>query len=218
MGTLVTSSKPFKVGTTGWTADDLDDPQIARQWDRGRYEIVDGVLTQMSAAYFDGTVALDQLQKVIQRRLDQLGDESVFAHEVDFIVQRRRVAKADMMMLTVQDMKSQLRAVRDRARPPGIRFGRWLVPPTLVVESLSPGHEAHDRETKYAWYAQAGVRNYWLLNAMQRELECLVLQKGQFAPDVHGRGNDQVRPSLLPQLVIPLADVWKPLDMDLDGI
>lgn len=35
-----TGSRPFEVGTTGWTADDLLDPQIERQWEDGRYEII----------------------------------------------------------------------------------------------------------------------------------------------------------------------------------
>lgn len=42
------ADKPFEPGTTGWTAADLDDPRIEREWFRGRYEIVEGVLTLLS--------------------------------------------------------------------------------------------------------------------------------------------------------------------------
>ncbi|HZL38562.1 MAG TPA: hypothetical protein VFC78_24855 [Tepidisphaeraceae bacterium] len=52
-----TTSRPFIPGTTGWTADDLDDPQIERQWEDGAYEIIEGVLTLMPAAYFAGSNA-----------------------------------------------------------------------------------------------------------------------------------------------------------------
>ena len=45
-----TSSREFKAGTTGWTLDDLRDPEIRRLWDAGHFEIIDGVLTPMPAA------------------------------------------------------------------------------------------------------------------------------------------------------------------------
>ena len=51
---LTVESRPFLPGTTGWTASDLDDPQIERLWFSGRYEIVEGVLTSMPPAYLAG--------------------------------------------------------------------------------------------------------------------------------------------------------------------
>ena len=55
--TLSVGAKPakkrFVAGTLGWTADDLDDPRIERLWDQGRYEIVEGVLTQMPPPQLD---------------------------------------------------------------------------------------------------------------------------------------------------------------------
>ena len=61
MNAPATSSKPFKVGTTGWTVTDLLDPQVGVLYDEGRYEIVEGVLTLMPAAFFFGNVRLDRL-------------------------------------------------------------------------------------------------------------------------------------------------------------
>lgn len=52
------SSKPFRPGTTGWSASDLDDPRIEGKWLRGSYEIVEGVLTRMPPAYFIGGESL----------------------------------------------------------------------------------------------------------------------------------------------------------------
>jgi hypothetical protein len=55
----VVKSKPFCPGTTGWTASDLDDPRIEAKWEWGRYEIINGVLTRMPAAYFGGQMLAD---------------------------------------------------------------------------------------------------------------------------------------------------------------
>lgn len=54
----VTSVKRFKPGTTGWSASDLRDPDVESQWVRGRYEIVERMLTEMLAAYFSGAKRL----------------------------------------------------------------------------------------------------------------------------------------------------------------
>lgn len=87
-------------------------------------------------------------------------------------------------------------------------FGRILVPPTLVIESISLGHEAHDRETKRVWYAEARIPNYWLLDAQQRTLEWLVLAGDDYRLDSAGRDSNEVGPAMFPGLTIPLSKLW----------
>jgi Uma2 family endonuclease len=89
-----------------------------------------------------------------------------------------------------------------------LRYGRLLVPPTLVIESISMGHADHDRETKRRWYAEFGVPNYWLLDAYEQTLECLKLDRTDYAVDCAGRGESELRPSSFPGLLIPLRTVW----------
>lgn len=199
----------LKVGTTGWSADDLDDPRIERLWEAGNYEIVEGVLTAMPPAYFDSSLPLTRLQKVLLAHGEANGVKGDFAFEVDFIVNRRRIAKPDMIFVTPDDMRRQVEArARKVTRGPKVRFGRWLVPPTLVVESLSLGHEDHDQDTKRQWYACAKVMNYWLINAYRRSLECLVLKGTKYRVDATGHGNDKIRPSLYPGMEISLSKLW----------
>ena len=50
--------REFKPGTTGWSIDDLDDPEIERLWTGGRFEMVEGVLAEMAAPYFNCGLAL----------------------------------------------------------------------------------------------------------------------------------------------------------------
>jgi len=45
MTRLAAEPRSVVPGTTRWTADDLDDPRIEREWFRGHYEIIEGVLT-----------------------------------------------------------------------------------------------------------------------------------------------------------------------------
>ena len=205
-----TTSRPFEPGTTGWTAQDLDDPRIEGQWLQGRYEIIEGVLTTMPAAYYTGGEAVENLIFLIKTYLKPRGIRGGFAGECDIIIDEHRVVKADAVFLTPEQKVRQRQAAQAAGRR-DVRRTRILVPPTLVIESVSPGHEAHDERTKWRWYAEFGVPNYWLLNAFNQTLRCLVLDKGAgtFREDVAGRDNDEVRPSMFPGLVIPLAEVWE---------
>jgi Uma2 family endonuclease len=46
------------------------------------------------------------------------------------------------------------------------------------------------------------------LDAQQRSLECLVLEGADYRVDQSGRNADEIKPSLFPGLVIPLAQLW----------
>ena len=208
-----TTSKPFKPGTTGWGASDLDEPGVEAMWFRGRYEIIEGVLTEMPAAYFPSSNSLYELQLRISLHQRAAGIAGRFANEVDVLIDEPRVVRADAVWMTPQDQASQMTAVASAppgatGRPRDPKRTRILVPPTLVIESLSPGHESHDRRTKRKWYAEFGVPNYWLFDPFARSLECLVLDGGSYRVDQSGREDDEVRPSMFPGLVVPLATLW----------
>jgi Uma2 family endonuclease len=205
---LLTLTKPFAPGTTGWTADDLLQPEIERQWDTHPYEIIEGVLTIMPAAYLSGGKALFNLLYLLRSHEHAQGKFVTIATEIDVVLSPRRVVRPDGVLLTPEDEARQVVASRHARKP---RHGnvRILVPPTLIVESISIEHEAHDRETKRGWYAEAGVPNYWLLDAYQKTLECLVLKDGVYNVDASGRDDDHLSPSAFPGLAIALADVWR---------
>jgi len=121
------------------------------------------------------------------------------------------VPRVDAVYLSPSDRETQKRmnALHGRGTRKRLKYGRILVPPTLVIESLSRGHEDHDRVTKRAWYAEMKVPNYWLLNYFDKSLECLVLEGQDYRVDATGRGEDEVSPGFLPSLKIPLAKVWE---------
>jgi Uma2 family endonuclease len=207
MGNTVTPPKPFEPGTTGWTADDLDDPAVEAEWERGRFEIIEGVLTTMPAAYFEGGEATTNLLVLVSSHLRSKGVRGGFASEVDIIIDTSRVVRADAVYLAPEDKRRQRSAAADAGRE-DLRRTRILVPPTLVIESISPGHERHDEHTKRRWYAEFGVSHYWPMNPFERTLQCLSLRGLTYAEDASGRDNDVVRPAAFPGLVISLQDVW----------
>jgi Uma2 family endonuclease len=211
MTRAVSEPRPFVPGTTGWTASDLEDPKIEREWFRGRYEIIEGVLTTMPAAYFAGHGALGNLIFFVQTYLKAKGLPRTFGQDIDLVVNDERVVRSDAVYLSKLDRSRQRRAAWAAGKKDLSRV-RILIPPTLIIESISPGHEQHDERLKREWYERFGVPNYWLLNAFDHSLRCLVLRRGIYRADVSGRRSQRVRPSLFPGLVIPLAEVWEQFD------
>lgn len=199
----------FVPGTTGWTEEDLNDPAIEPIWDRGGYEIVEGVLTRMPAAYLQGSMPLRRLIRQVERHLEQHNLPGEFALEVDMVVNRIRVPRVDAVFLTPGQLQQQaaIEATRKR-RNKEVKFGRLRVPPELVIESLSLDHEDHDEVTKREWYRDFGIPHYWLLDPFRHTLECLKLERGEYKTDARGRDSDPVTPSLFPRLTIQLAPVW----------
>lgn len=53
--------------------------------------------------------------------------------------------------------------------------------PDLIVEILSSSSWLDDRRTKYRIYAQAGVREYWLVDPDECQIEIFVLRGGDYA-------------------------------------
>ncbi len=207
MTTLETTSRHFKVGTTGWTIDDLSDPAVDRCWNGGRYELVEGVLTETPPAYYDGNLALARLRRIVERYLDAQGIAAIFTGENDVVLKRNRVVRPDLVLMTPDDERRQVEENARHGRT-NLKYGRILVPPTLVVESVSMGHEDHDRATKLGWYAEARFPKYWILNGYRRSLECFVLDVDRYRIDASGTGSDQLQLTAFPGLLLPLAELW----------
>jgi Uma2 family endonuclease len=203
-----TSSRPFKPGTLGWTARDLDDPTIEREWFKGNYEIVEGVLTTMPPAYFAGGNAVANLIFVLKSYAKAQNLRWRFAAEADIVVDQLRVPRADAAMLTEEDFDKQDEAAKAAGRE-DLERTRILVPPTLIIESLSPGHELHDRRTKKMWYAEFGVAHYWIVDAYAKTMECFRLAGTSYVLDASGKDGELIKPAAFSELTIPLREIWE---------
>jgi Uma2 family endonuclease len=198
----------FQVGTIGWSAKDLEDPELGYLWDQGRYEIIEGVLIVMPPAYFRGGMVTDNLKFLLRSHFAAQGMQATFSGEVHLVVAPSRVFRVDGVVLIGDDI-AKFDALRFDPPKTDWRDHPIAVPPTLVIESVSQGHEEHDTVTKRKWYARFGIRHYWIVDGVAGTLECLKLNGDHYVRDAAGKQYDVVEPSSFPGLKIPLREIWE---------
>lgn len=87
--------------------------------------------------------------------------------------------------------------------------------PDWIIEILSKGKSKREMQTKYAFYQEAGVKEYWIVFPEHKAIEQFVLNendtyqlKGIYAED------GIITPFLFPELEIDLLDVFESCDDD----
>jgi Uma2 family endonuclease len=165
-----------------------------RSWDDGqRWEIIGGDAYAMSPA--PGTrhqLVVGRLYQQMARRLRGKPCE-VFLSPVDV-----RLSAGDVV-------QPDLAVVCDKAR---IRPTHIEGPPTLVVEVISPATALLDRTLKMRLYAQAGVREVWLVTPYPWLVEVFVLDGKNFRLAGSYRKEDVPRSPGFPDLRIDLERVF----------
>jgi Uma2 family endonuclease len=79
--------------------------------------------------------------------------------------------------------------------------------PDLIIEVLSPGNPALDRRTKFRVYAQAGVREYWMIDPDAGTVEINVLRGQAYAPLGSFGAGDQTRSEVLTDFSVSVSDI-----------
>ena len=80
--------------------------------------------------------------------------------------------------------------------------------PDIVVEILS-SDRSHDLVRKRQIYAEAGVREYWILDPRHDTVTLLELRGGVYVARATLAAGDALTTPLLPGLAVPLADIFQ---------
>jgi len=81
--------------------------------------------------------------------------------------------------------------------------------PDLVIEILSPGNKAYDRETKHRVYEEAGVAEVWYVDPEKRSVEIMNLGSDRrYEVTATLSGNAAIVSKALPGLSLTLDEVF----------
>jgi Uma2 family endonuclease len=175
-----------------WTCADWE----ALPDDGNRYEIIDGVLYMTTAPGSFHQWIIQGLQEFIGIPVRRQGLGYAFAAPIGLLMPHCDPVQPDFVVV----LKAHAAIIHDR-RIRGV--------PDIIVEVVSPGNAAYDRNVKLAAYARAGVPEYAIIAPDTRTLSHYrLVTPGRYNdPVVYGEPA-QMTFAGLPTLPIPVAELF----------
>ncbi len=167
--------------------------------DGKRREIVGGELIVNPAPTPDHQRALRSFFRELDAYIVREACGEAFFAPIDVLLNRFNIVQPDLAFVS-RDQANAL--ITDR----GIEGA-----PTLIAEVVSPGSSGIDRVRKMALYAEAGVREYWIVDPRRRLLEAFELVGDGFEailPGTHGAIASRVLPGLAIDPAVVFADLF----------
>ena len=189
------ATKPIATGTRLTIAEFLDLPDTEL---REKMELDDGELYIMPRPRSVHQFLAVYLFLHIANYIDSFADPpaSVFVDQITILSREpRRVLAPDL-------------AVTLAGNPYQIVGGYFEGVPDIVVEVLSSDRR-RDLVRKRQLYAEAGVREYWIVDPRNDTITLLELRDEEYAERAVLTASDTLTTPLLPGLSIPLADVFR---------
>lgn len=81
--------------------------------------------------------------------------------------------------------------------------------PDLIIEILPPATSQKDIRDKFDLYEEAGVREYWLVEPLDRFVDVFVLQDGKYVLVRKYIARDQIPVQIFPDFSIALNEVFE---------
>ena len=135
--------------------------------DGQRYEIVDGVLYMSPAPSEPHQEAAGRIYYHLMTYIGFPGLGKVLISPFDVELSFSNVVQPDVLVLLKENSHKSIGT-------------RWIGGPDLVVEVSSPGTASYDRKKKSRAYAQAGVKEYWIVRPVERTIEVFVLEADKY--------------------------------------
>jgi len=161
-----------------------------------RYEILDGELYVVPAPNIRHQRLSKRIANFLIRQVEETGRGEILPAPCDVVLSEENVVQPDILFVR----KGRLGIIGEA----NIREA-----PDLVVEILSPGTRGKDLEIKRKLYARFGVQEYWIVDPDAAAVEVLVwTDTGYASAGLYGRA-DRLSSPLLPELNLPLAEIFK---------
>ncbi|MBL8155104.1 MAG: Uma2 family endonuclease [Anaerolineae bacterium] len=121
-------------------------------------QLLDGEIIDMAAPELTHQDIVLNLG-IFFRRVEKANGGKTYIAPVDVVLDDYNVPQPDALYLVPGS----------RCQPQGSR--RLQGPPDLIVEVLSPGSRILDRRDKFRLYQRAQVREYWIVDPEERQIE-----------------------------------------------
>ncbi|MDR3247706.1 MAG: Uma2 family endonuclease [Treponema sp.] len=89
--------------------------------------------------------------------------------------------------------------------------------PDLIIEILSPSNSRHDRFTKFDLYLRAKVREYWVVDPDEKEVQTYILAGDHYIAKAYGYNEPTIKPEDTVPDIVPVT-VLPGLEIDLKTV
>jgi len=160
--------------------------------DGRRHEIIDGDhYVNPAPSTYHQTVS-KRLQYELYTKIELAGTGLVFNAPIDVQLTDHDIVQPDLVIVLTE--RQQM------ITPTKIKGA-----PDLVVEILSPSTGTHDATLKRELYQRTGVREYWIVDPFEHQVEQLVLREGVYHPEPAG---DKILLTITSDVTVSLSEVW----------
>ncbi len=163
--------------------------------DGKRYELIEGNLCEVTGPNRKHQDVSRRLFLLLYNETSKTGAETYYA-PLDVYLSEYTVLQPDLLVVT----KERSERLSDR----GVEGA-----PDIIVEIMSPSTSERDKLLKSRLYAQAGVREYWLVSPEAGIIEVLVLDEEGYSVHVRAGRDETVSSTVLPELSFPASAVFE---------
>ena len=164
--------------------------------DGKRYEIIEGDLCTTPAPATRHQIIVGRLLHVLLSYLETNPVGNVLTAPCDVVLSNTDIVQPDVLYVQ-NNSKAQVTEQNVQG------------PPDMVVEVLSPGTAARDRNLKRKRYEYFGVQEYWLVDPDLNTFEILALQTRQYVQVCFATRPATCNSALLPGLTLDLSQLLK---------
>jgi len=163
-----------------------------------RYELIDGKIYLMAAPAIDHQRITGTIYRKLGNYLEGKTCEVFIAPFDVFLFEKNKkdncqnVFQPDVFVVCDEKKKSQR----------GINGA-----PDFIIEIVSPSNEEYDYILKFNMYMQYGVKEYWIVNPMTRQISVYVKQKNKSLKVYTYSFNDTIKVSIFDDFEIDFKEL-----------
>jgi Uma2 family endonuclease len=171
-----------------------------------RYELVDGVLVEMSLGTGKHSGVIRRLAKRLEAQAEQQGTDWIAIQglvgiETDVPGKKDYVRIPDVTVMS----EAQWNVIEER--PGSATIFQNEPAPIVVVEVLSPSTKSTDLTDKRSEYAKRGISEYWMINPKAFDIKVLRLENDVYVKVGVFQGEDAIVSPTFPELTLTAAQV-----------
>lgn len=161
----------------------------------GKFQLIDGELIEMTSPSLNHQEVLLNLVSEIRGYLVKNKIGKVFVAPLDVYFSEEEVYQPDILFLLTASFSKMKENKIEGA-------------PDLVIEVLSPSTAYYDLKHKKSVYAKQGVKEYWIVDPMEKSVEIFENLDGKFSSLGEFKKSESIQSKLISGLEIHLETIF----------